>query len=230
MTIAHIHTRRSADIAKRREIRDLTHGENASAAIGTLTKGCEIFGWSQGQFSLIHVIIAMLEQTGPAHVSISTWTAATSQIDTAYLLLREQRVKSLRWFVDYSFPIRQPAYCARLRALFGDESIRLTKNHAKFVLIRNDQWDIVLRSSMNLNVNARFELFDISDDRALADFLTDVIDGIFDRHTAAETFDFSGQEHCDEFERYGIDPDAIENNDALGINLDDPKQPGMTIQ
>ena len=76
----------------------------------------------------------MLGYTGPADLMVSTWTAAGADIDYALRLTSDGRVRSIVWIVDSSFPIRQPGYCAAMRERFGDESIRVTENHAKFVL------------------------------------------------------------------------------------------------
>jgi hypothetical protein len=151
----------------------------AFQAIGTLTPGCEIFGFTKGQFSLMDLIIAILEQTGPASVDISTWTAGDADIRHCYQFVESGKIVSARWVVDRSFPTRQPDYFKALCKRFSPESIRITRTHAKFCLIRNDEWDIALRSSMNLNKNPRFENFEISDDAALAGYFSRVVDEIF---------------------------------------------------
>lgn len=169
-----VHSRRK----RRRDIREL-YAENASRAIEGLDHDVEIFGLTKGQFSLIHLMCACLDITGPAAMVISTWTAAKKEIDDAGQLLADGRVTSLKLLVDASFPTRQPAYCAKMRQRFGDKSIRITKNHAKFVLIRNKKWDLVLRSSMNLNKNPRLEYFELGNDPVLADFLEGVVKDMF---------------------------------------------------
>ncbi|MGH6920760.1 MAG: hypothetical protein ACREJ0_24010, partial [Geminicoccaceae bacterium] len=88
-------------------------------------------------------------------------------------------IRSLRMIVDRSFLTRQPEYCATMRLVFGDDTIRTTRTHAKFLLVRNESWDLAVRTSMNLNENPRLENIEISDDRALADFLTAVVDDVF---------------------------------------------------
>lgn len=58
--------------------------------------------------------------------------------------------------------------------------MRSTRSHAKFVTLRNDDWNLAIRTSMNLNENERLELLEISDDPALADFLDGQVDQIFE--------------------------------------------------
>jgi len=57
--------------------------------------------------------------------------------------------------VDRSFATRQPRYCAAVRRLFGDESIRCTRTHAKVALLKNDGWAVTVRSSFHLQLNAK---------------------------------------------------------------------------
>ena len=83
--------------------------------------------------------------------------------------------------VDMTFQRRAPALAAKARELFGIDAIRVTRNHAKFCLIRNERWNIVLKTSMNLNMNPRMEDFDIQDCEKLADFLQAILDEIFGR-------------------------------------------------
>ena len=158
---------RRDQVHSRRELRRCLAEPIAAAAIGTLTPGCELYGLTKGQFSLVDIIVACLAQTGSADLTLSTWTAAGSDIDFAMKLLADGRIRSMRFIVDYSFQSRQPAYCAALRERFGDDAIRVTKNHCKFVLILNDVWNLAIRTSMNLNENRRLENFEISDDPAL---------------------------------------------------------------
>ena len=168
----------TANAPRERRFVECLYGD-ASQAIGTLTPGCEIFGFTKGQFSLMDVISEILAQTGPATVDISTWTAAKADIGHAGRFVKDGHILSARWVVDRSFPSRQKGYFKMLVDRFGASAIRMTRTHAKFVLIRNEEWNIVLRSSMNLNKNPRFENFEISDDPAMADFFSDMVDQIF---------------------------------------------------
>lgn len=151
----------------------------ARDAIGTLESGCEIFIFTYGQFSLIDALCAIIEQTGPADVTLATWTAADVDLSRAEALLAGAKITSMRYIVDRSFLTRMPHYCAAMRRLFGDECIRTTRSHAKWAVIRNERWNLAVRTSMNLNHNPRLENLEISDDPALADFLASVADDLF---------------------------------------------------
>ena len=63
----------------------------------------------------------------------------------------------------------------------------MTRNHAKFFLLRNDNWHICVRSSMNLNRNPRLEQFDLDDSKELCDFFQGIISEIFEKMPAGLT-------------------------------------------
>lgn len=144
--------------------------ETAREAIGELEHGCRIVGMTKGQFSLLDLIRAVMAQTGPAHLTVSTWTTGIRDAENARLMVERGELLSLRLLCDRSFPRRQPDYCRAILDAFGAGAIRCTNTHAKFAIIRNERWSVVIRSSMNLNRNPRFEQFDLDDDAELADF------------------------------------------------------------
>ena len=184
----------------KRIIRRQLAARSVSEALGPILKGCEVYGLSKGQFSLIDIITYCLEATGPADVVLSTWTAANADLKFAYRLMTTGAIRSLRFLVDFSFPSRQPAYCAALRETFGDDVIRISKNHAKFCTITNDTWHLVIRTSMNLNENRRLESFEISDDANMAAFLEEVVRDLFNTQPAAGQFDKKPIDHIKDFE------------------------------
>jgi hypothetical protein len=155
------------------------YAANVAEAVGAVERSCEIYGLCRGQYSLIDLVEHALGYSGPADLVISTWTAAGADIDYALRLTKDGRVKSILWLVDSSFPARQPGYCKAMRERFGDFAIRVTQNHAKFVLIGNSDWHLVLRTSMNLNENKRLESWELSDDVELYSYLHEVVAEMF---------------------------------------------------
>lgn len=148
--------------------------------VGPISKGCEIFGLTKGQISIIEIIEYVLKATGPADVVISTWTAAQKSIDKAQAFIRSGSIKSLRFMIDPSFKARKPEFCDDLVDSFGSGCVRTIRNHAKFILISNDEWNIVIRTSMNLNQNPRMEYVEISDSKEMHNFMSSIVDEVFD--------------------------------------------------
>jgi hypothetical protein len=166
----------------KREIMDLRRIQSATEAVAGLERdGMELFGLTKGQFSLTDMIEAILDKTGPADLSISTWTAANGDVTRMLELLNSGVIRSCRWLVDLTFMRRCPQLTAEIRAKFGADAIRVTKTHAKFCTITNDDWQIALRSSMNLNQNPRMESFQVGHDPVLCQFPSEVLDDVWKR-------------------------------------------------
>jgi hypothetical protein len=161
---------------------EMMRRESAAEAVSDLERdGRETFGLTRGMFSLADLIEAILGKTGPAQLSISTWTAAHASVERMLELLDSGQITSCRWLVDQTFVRRAPALTAQIRKKFGDDAIRVTKTHAKFATITNDEWKVALRSSMNLNQNPRLESFQVGHDPELCAFLDAALDDIWRR-------------------------------------------------
>jgi len=148
-------------------------------AIGTIQKNTDTYVLTFGQFNLIDVLCVLLDQTGPASVDISTWTAADAHLAQTAELIESCDITDFRMVIDYSFKNRQPEYLEHMRKLFGPDCIRELKSHAKFLIIRSASHDIVVRTSMNLNGNPRLENVEISESADFANWMTNIVDQIF---------------------------------------------------
>jgi len=164
---------------KSRNIKILIKKETAIKAVEDLTPHQDLFGFTMGQFSLIELLEAILEKTGPASITISTWTAANADLGDVLKFIKKGLVVEARFLLDFSFQRRQPAVAQSIRQNFGPDSVRVTRNHAKFFLVENEAWKLTCKTSMNLNTNPRFEDFDISNDAQLFNFLNGVVGAIF---------------------------------------------------
>lgn len=137
--------------------------QSAEEAIGTLRTGARLVGVTKGQFSLLDMIEAIVDQIQPADVLVSTWTPGKAEMERVLYLLERGGIGDFRLLVDRSFPGRHPNYVERVTEICGPESIRMTRTHAKFALIRSGDWRICIRTSMNFNTNPRLEQFDLDD-------------------------------------------------------------------
>jgi hypothetical protein len=169
---------------------------SAADLFGRLRKGAEVFALSKGYVSFGEAVGYLLETAGPADVLLSTWTIGASEIRGLRRLVDSGRIRALRLLVDPSFNRRHRAYAALLRSLFGSESVRLVKLHAKLACVVNDGWALVLRSSANLNANHRCEFFEVSDDRALASFICATLGEWFEMPV---NWDASARVHAEAF-------------------------------
>ena len=126
--------------------------------------------FTYGAFSSGDLLAAILDRTGPADVDIATWTAAGADRDRAKAAMTAGAVRRLRMLVDWSFPARAPEYVATMYRHFGPEAVRV---------IRNDEWNVVVRTSANLNKNPRLEWFDLADEEPLGAAFAAVFDDIW---------------------------------------------------
>lgn len=152
----------------------------AGEMIGQLAVGDELAGVTNGQYSLIDIIAHVLGQTGPADVTVATWTMGIYDQEEASRFCRDGRIRRIRWIVDPSFFSRRPELSGQLVEAFGVDSFRPVNSHAKWATIRGERLAVAIRSSMNLNPNRRIETFDISCDDALCAYFEGIVDSIFD--------------------------------------------------
>jgi len=158
----------------------LDHAASAAAVVAQLERdGTELCGLTRGQFSLTDLIEAVLAKTGAAELGISTWTAASASVESMLRLLQTGQVTGCRWLVDTTFVRRVPALVAEIRKQFGDDAIRVTRTHAKFATVVNREWQVAIRSSMNLNQNPRMESYEMGHDPALCNWLVGVMDQVW---------------------------------------------------
>ena len=162
-----------------REFRHGMRGESAARCIGPITKGCDIFGLTKGDFSMIDILRHIAREIGPCRIDVGTWTAAAAEIKQAFDMLNDGNILSMRFLVDRSFPQRQPKYYHALRERFGDDCVRMARFHAKFITLENDNFSVAVRTSMNLNLNERIEFFELSEGSPISGYLSQVMDHHF---------------------------------------------------
>lgn len=153
---------------------------SATLAIGKIEKDTDTFILTYGQFSLIDALLSILDQIGPSHVTVCTWTAAHAHLERSSELMGTADILSFKMIVDQSFKARQPGYYAKMVELFGVDCIRVIKTHAKFITIKNDKFNIVVRTSMNLNENPRLENIEISENKSFYYFFEKIVKDIFE--------------------------------------------------
>ena len=141
--------------------------------------GMDVAGLTFGQFSLIDLVQATLEITGPADVVISTWSAGFYDVDAAKRFRDDGLLRSIRFVMDAAAMKTGQASVHDVAGLFGADAIRSTRTHAKFALVRNESWSVVITSSMNLNLNARCEQFEMTDDAERCAMFASFVDALF---------------------------------------------------
>ena len=138
--------------------------KSCAASIGELTKGMHLFAITRGQFSMIDAVLFALDHTGPgARVTLWTWCIAEYEVQVFERLMRDDRIREALLIVDISAREKNTKHLAYWRTFFGDDSVRWVRNHAKIATVEGNGFRFLLRGSMNLNFNPRFEQLDISE-------------------------------------------------------------------
>lgn len=152
----------------------------ADSALSGFDKDCHIIGLTLGEFSLIDMIHSTLKKTGPADLYIATWSAGIKDAHQVAWLRDTKLVRGVRLLTDHSYVNRQRKYAASIEELFGAENIRTSEMHAKFVIIKNENYSVVIMSSMNLNANKTCETYVIYENSEICDFYMGFIKHHFD--------------------------------------------------
>jgi hypothetical protein len=169
----------SAERATRRSPRRdarLSVTADSRRVVGTLDHDTDVMILTHGQVDLSSIIGAILDQTGPARVSIATWTLEIGAIRT---ITRHPSCATVRILAGNGIPQYRASDFADLVDDIGADAIRTARLHSKWVTIRNDEWHLAVRTSANLTGNPRLEYVEISDCVILADFLDAVLDQVW---------------------------------------------------
>lgn len=135
----------------------------AAAGIGPLEPGMSLFCVTRGQWSMIDALLYVLSEVGPAELSLWTWTIADYEVDSIAALLQRGDITGATLILDYSAGRKQPAMVNEWRDRFGEAAVKIVRNHAKIARVWNPRFRLLLRGSMNLNYNPRFEQFDLTE-------------------------------------------------------------------
>lgn len=151
-----------------------------------------LFCITRGQWSMIDAVLHVLDQVGPAAVSLWTWTVAEYEVQTLTRLRDDHRVTGGRLVIDAGARTKNAGIIREWQASFGAGSVRYVTNHAKIARIESASGlKLLLRGSMNLNFNPRFEQFDITEggaDYDLVEQIEDELPALGDKCTGAQVW------------------------------------------
>jgi hypothetical protein len=124
-----------------------------------------------GRWSAHELLQFVLERTGPARVSISTWTVTENPVRALVALRQAGLITELQLLFDHRIKTRCPRAFQLVAAL--EAKVSLAKCHAKVTVVENDNWGVAILSSQNYTRNPRIEAGAIFTDRASAAFHRD---------------------------------------------------------
>ncbi len=136
---------------------------SAQDCIGTIEPNMALFAITRGQFSMLDAIQVVMAQTGKSNISVWTWAIADYEVECFEAFMQSSKIDSALLVIDRAAENKNAAVIQKWRDRFGPENVRVCKNHAKIARVWNDDWRVLLRGSMNLNFNPRFEQLDITE-------------------------------------------------------------------
>ncbi len=122
-----------------------------------------LFAVTRGQFSMLDAVLHVLDQVGPASLSLWTWTIADYEIKSFTELARDGRIVAGKLIIDEGARNKNSQLIREWQARFGQDSVRYVLNHAKIATVETATRRVLLRGSMNLNFNPRFEQLDVTE-------------------------------------------------------------------
>lgn len=150
----------------------------AAEAIGPIEHEMALFAVTRGQFSMIDAVLHTLDCVGPARISLWTWTVAEYEVQCLERLRQDERVTGGRLIIDGGARHKNAALIAAWKASYGPNSVRHVANHAKIATVETADVRVLLRGSMNLNFNPRFEQLDVTEGGADFDLVREIEDGL----------------------------------------------------
>ena len=173
---------------------------NAAETIGECTAGMSLFAITRGQWSMIDAVLHCLDQVGRSKVSLWTWTVAEYEVQVLTRLRIDERITEGRLVIDHGARVKNSAIIADWKNQFGAGSVRYVINHAKIATVESESGlRFLLRGSMNLNYNPRFEQFDITEGGPEFDLVREIEDELptlGDNCSGAEVYAASKMENA----------------------------------
>ena len=137
--------------------------KSALDCIGEIEHDMSLFAVTRGQFSMLDAIQTVIKQVGQCRVSVWTWAIADYEVECFEAFMANREITSAILVIDHAAENKNAALIQKWRDRFGVDSVRVCKNHAKISRVWNDDFHVLLRGSMNLNFNPRFEQLDVTE-------------------------------------------------------------------
>jgi hypothetical protein len=149
---------------------------------------------------MIDAVLHCLDQVGRSKVSLWTWTVAEYEVQVLTRLRIDERITEGRLVIDHGARVKNSAIIADWKNQFGAGSVRYVINHAKIATVESESGlRFLLRGSMNLNYNPRFEQFDITEGGPEFDLVREIEDELptlGDNCSGAEVYAASKMENA----------------------------------
>lgn len=148
------------------------------ASIGELEQDQALQFATAGRWSMHQLLEYLLLKTGPAKVWMTTWTITEEPMRALLGMITSGLITELNAVLDYRIERRKPEAFQLASSIIT--RIKLTKCHAKVLVIKNDTWSITILGSANFSKNPRIEAGTIFTDHASGAFHIDWINQVIE--------------------------------------------------
>lgn len=128
---------------------------------------------TRGTWGTVHLIEHLLKLTGPAECWLTSWSVKEQAVRILMDLIDKKQLTQVHCLFDERIRVQCPQAHQLIRSQFVD--VRLTKIHAKLVVLMNRDWGIAISSSANLTRNPRIEAYVVFTHRSVAQFFQETI-------------------------------------------------------
>ena len=122
--------------------------------IGQLSPMEAVHFYSWANFNLVRLIIYILQQTGPAHLFMTSYSFSQKSIESLLKRKNDGRLLSVKLLIDNRVKVMSPK---PFQMLSGSFDYRCISVHAKVALIWNNSWQISIVTSQNATDNPKLE-------------------------------------------------------------------------
>lgn len=143
-----------------------TVGRELKAVFGELKHNHSAFAPSRGNWSNHDLLGYLLKQTGPAKVWITSWSISEVAMRALVRLIDAGLITEVHALFDERAKIMFPEAYQMAKRNVAD--LKLTKIHAKCIVIMNDTWNVSVVTSANFNTNRRIEAYVVCEDPVIA--------------------------------------------------------------
>lgn len=129
--------------------------------------GCIYNMMSDGKWSMVHLLLRILQDTGPAEVWATTWSTNEDSIRSLIDLKQAGYFNGLNFLFDFRVRKYRPAAYFLAKEHFNS---KIASCHAKVTVIINEKWSVSVIGSPNYTRNDRIEAVVIFECKEIAEF------------------------------------------------------------
>lgn len=116
---------------------------------------CAVQPYFSNSMQLADVIEWVLNQTGPAHLQISTFSTSEEFLRRLFRLKKKGRILSCSMFCDLRAARKTVSLYHFIKSVF--DRVFLCENHSKVLILSNDAFNVAVVTSQNQTRGNRFE-------------------------------------------------------------------------